>query len=82
MDYNATTPLASEVIESINYSLINNWNNPSGLNEKSKESKQLINEARISLATMLNAQSSSEIVFTSGGTEVFINKYSKCSALV
>lgn len=53
----------------ISNSLKNNWANPSGIYEKSKQSKTAIEEARIHVATMLNCESSSDIVFTSGGTE-------------
>ena len=72
LDYNATTPLDSQVIESINKSLIENWQNPSGQYEKGKECKSLIDESRRSIAAMINSDSPSDIIFVSGGTEVFI----------
>ena len=70
MDYNATTPISIEVADVINHAVNNYWANPSGIYEKSKESKAKINEARKNLATMLNTKFSSDIIFSSGGTEV------------
>jgi selenocysteine lyase len=69
LDYNATTPLSNDVLKAINDSLKNNWANPSGNYEKSKQSKMVIDQARNQLAVMINSDSSSDILFTSGGTE-------------
>lgn len=68
MDYNATTPLAKEVVDSVLESLVGDWGNPSSSHTYGKRSKESIAKARLQVAKMLGAQSS-EIVFTSGGTE-------------
>ena len=67
LDYNATTPLADEVKHAITRSL-ELWGNPSSGYNTGHVAKQEINVARANVADMLGAQSS-EIVFTSGGTE-------------
>lgn len=67
LDYNATTPLDSQVADSIAKSLMENWQNPSS--QYGKEAKNLINTARSCVAEMLNSDPS-EIIFVSGGTEV------------
>jgi len=69
LDYNATTPLDPQVIEAVTSAMINNWSNPSSQYAKSKQTKSLINESRQSVADMINATSSSDIIFVSGGTE-------------
>lgn len=71
MDYNATTPLEKEVVESIALSLSESWSNPSSQYKKGKEAKFLINQSRQSIANMINADSPSDIIFLSGGTEVY-----------
>ena len=73
MDYNATTPLDPRVVEAISKSLIENWSNPSSLSSRGKEAKRQINESRRQIAHMINAESQSDIIFVSGGTEVQSN---------
>jgi cysteine sulfinate desulfinase/cysteine desulfurase-like protein len=73
LDFNATTPLDVQVIEAINESLINNWQNPSSQYKKGKQAKEKIDEARQSISTMINSLSPSDIIFLSGGTEVNSN---------
>lgn len=68
LDYNATTPLAPEVILCVSEALTNAWANPSSSSEIGQSAKELINQARKKVATMLNAKPS-EITFVSGGTE-------------
>ncbi len=60
----------SEVIESISRSLSENWHNPSSQQKKGKEAKNILNESRRAVANMINANSD-DVIFTSGGTEVF-----------
>ena len=69
LDYNATTPIDPRVVEAMSKSLSENWHNPSSQSRKGKLAKTLINEARGSLATMINAENASDILFMSGGTE-------------
>ncbi|KAL0280959.1 UNVERIFIED_CONTAM: hypothetical protein PYX00_002100 [Menopon gallinae] len=68
MDYNATTPVAKEVMTSISESLLRDWGNPSSSHVYGQTSKESISKARAQIADMLGAQPS-EITFTSGGTE-------------
>src|SRR5258708_4780532 len=68
-DYNATTPLSSQVIDIINETMVNNWFNPSNIYSESLSTKQIIKHSRHSLSVMINALSDDNIVFTSGGTE-------------
>ena len=58
LDFNATTPVDKQVIESIHESLYKGWANPSGQYQRCKETKQLINKARKQVANMINAPSS------------------------
>ena len=57
------------MVKCIADSLVNNWQNPSSQYKKGKEAKLLINESRKAIATMLNANSWSDVIFVSGGTE-------------
>ena len=49
--------------------MVENWHNPSSQYKKGKESKALINESRLLIAQMINATSTSDVIFVSGGTE-------------
>ena len=69
LDYNATTPIDPYVVEGMTRALSENWHNPSSQSRQGKRAKSLINEARGSLATMVNAVNPSSILFVSGGTE-------------
>lgn len=68
LDYAATTPAHPKVVEAMQpyYSCI--FGNPSSIHSFGQESKAAIVTAREKLASMLGADTS-EIVFTSGGTE-------------
>ncbi|XP_005109862.1 selenocysteine lyase [Aplysia californica] len=68
LDYNATTPLAPEVIEAIKDSLHVAWGNPSSSHEAGVKAKSVIVTARKHVASMIGAKPS-DIIFTSGGTE-------------
>lgn len=69
-DHNATTPLAPEVLLSIHTALRDFWGNPSSCHEAGVKAKSCITEARAAVGRMINAKPS-DIVFTSGGTEVY-----------
>ena len=75
LDNNSTTPLAQEVIDTITECLTKFWANPSSNYNEGKEAKQLIQNSRQSVADMINADTSHEIVFTSGGTEVIYHQF-------
>jgi cysteine desulfurase len=68
LDYAATTPLRSEVRETIDRAIGEGAFNPSSLHAEGRRARALIDEARERVASLLGA-ARSEIVFTSGGTE-------------
>ncbi|MFC2155857.1 cysteine desulfurase NifS [Acidobacteriota bacterium] len=67
-DYNATTPTDSRVVEEMRQFFIENFHNPSSFYRKAGEANFAVQEARKKIAELINA-GSSEIIFTSGGTE-------------
>ena len=68
LDYNATTPHAPEVIESMRPFLEEVFGNPSSSHWFGDKPQKAVMTARAQVAGLLNCQSD-EIVFTSGGTE-------------
>jgi cysteine desulfurase len=68
LDYNATTPLAPEVLEAMLPYLRDDFGNPSSIHQFGRRAKAALLEARESMATFLSA-SGSEVVFTASGTE-------------
>lgn len=68
LDYNATTPLAPEVIGAITEALHDAWGNPSSSYTAGLKAKSLISVAREHVAAMVGG-SADDIFFTSGGTE-------------
>ena len=67
-DYNATTPLAPEVIEAVVSATRHQFGNASSVHHFGQQAKALLDDARSSVAALLNGDPS-EVVFTSGGTE-------------
>lgn len=67
-DNAATTQLRNEVIICISEVLKTEFGNPSSTHSYGRSSKSLLENARKEIASLLNV-SSSEIIFTSGGTE-------------
>ncbi|XP_068176228.1 selenocysteine lyase isoform X2 [Antennarius striatus] len=68
MDYNATTPLEPEVIQSISEALQDAWGNPSSSYIAGAKAKAVINQSRENVARMIGGKAE-DIIFTSGGTE-------------
>lgn len=68
LDHASTTYIYPEVIDVIKNSLNNNWGNPSSLYNLGKNSKEKIQEARISIANSIGAKPQ-EIIFSSGASE-------------
>ena len=68
LDYNATTPVASEVAGAISVALREQFGNPSSIHAFGQQAKTALDEARDRVASLLGA-SASDIVFTGGGTE-------------
>jgi cysteine desulfurase len=67
-DYNATTPIALEVVKAMTPYLLKYWGNPSSAYYFGHKLAKAIEQARASVATLINADAR-EIVFTSCGTE-------------
>ena len=68
LDNAATTPLAPEVYEAMAPIFKNNFGNPSSSHYFGRNAKALIENSRRNIAKHINCLSS-EIIFTSGGTE-------------
>jgi cysteine desulfurase len=68
LDNAAGTPIASEVIEAMTSVMKNDFGNPSSTHFYGRQVKALLETSRRSVAKHLNC-ASSEIIFTSGGTE-------------
>jgi cysteine desulfurase len=68
LDANATTPLLPEVFDAMRPFLLENFGNASSTHRHGQHARAGVDHARESLAALLRCRSS-EIVFTSGGTE-------------
>lgn len=68
LDNNATTALASECVEPMLACLRNVHGNPSSKHAEGMRAKELVEQARASVARLLNV-TAQEIVFTASGTE-------------
>jgi cysteine desulfurase len=68
LDYNATTPLAPEVVAAMRPFMEEHFGNPSSGHRFGTLARAAVEKARTQVAGLLNAHPS-EIVFTSGGTE-------------
>jgi len=67
-DSAATTQLREEVVDKMARVLKENYGNPSSTHSFGRSSKSLVEQARKTVAGILNVKAS-EIIFTSGGTE-------------
>ena len=68
LDHAATTPLDERVLEAMLPYLRERWGNPSSLYTHGRVARRALDEARDTVAHVLNCRPS-EILFTSGGTE-------------
>lgn len=68
LDYNATTPLTPSVIKAMRPFLEEHFGNPSSTHPYGQITHQAVENARRSVAKLINA-SPQEVIFTSGGTE-------------
>ncbi|WP_312471373.1 cysteine desulfurase family protein [Neobacillus sp.] len=68
LDYNASTPLAPEVVDVMKPLLNDYYGNPSALHWSGKPVKGLLHKAREQVAELIGC-SPREIIFTSGGSE-------------
>ncbi len=67
-DYAATTPLDEEVFEKMKVCFFEDFANPSSIHEAGRIAAKYIEEARNTIAEVINCKKN-EIYFTSGGTE-------------
>ncbi|MEH7121404.1 cysteine desulfurase family protein [Neobacillus vireti] len=68
LDYNASTPLAPEVVDAMQPLLTDFYGNPSALHWAGSPVKELLQNAREQVANLIGS-SSREVIFTSGGSE-------------
>ncbi len=68
LDANATTPLLPEVVDAMAPFWTNHFGNPSSVHRHGQHARSAVEHARESVARLLGCRSS-EIIFTSGGTE-------------
>ncbi|MEE9554875.1 MAG: cysteine desulfurase family protein [candidate division Zixibacteria bacterium] len=68
LDHNATTPVHPEVFKAMEKYYIEVFGNASSIHQSGREAKAALEDARDSIAGILGCKSS-EIFFTSGGTE-------------
>jgi len=67
-DYNATTPLAPDVIEAVIEATRSQFGNASSVHHFGQRAKAALDDARSAVAALIHGDPS-EIVYTSGGTE-------------
>ena len=68
MDANATTPLLPEVFDAMRPFWIEHFGNASSIHQQGQYARAAVDHARDSIARLLHCRTS-EIIFTSGGTE-------------
>lgn len=69
LDHAATTPVHPAVAEKMLSVMTQTYGNPSSIHSFGREARSLLDQARDQIAKAINASTSDEIVFTSGGTE-------------
>jgi len=67
-DHSATTPVDERVVVAMNEFMLEKFGNPSSIHSYGREVRVALEEARESIARLLNC-SPEELIFTSGGTE-------------
>jgi len=68
LDYNATSPMAPEVVEAMSAALSELWGNPSSDHPYGHRARKAVGTARDSVAGLIGCRAD-EVVFTGGGTE-------------
>lgn len=68
LDYSATTPTSSEVLDSFNKASIDYFANPNSLHKIGVKANELISASTNQIATLLNVKSD-EVIYTSGASE-------------
>ncbi len=69
LDNSATTPTRPEVVEAMLPFFTEHFGNPSSVHSFGRDVSKYITESREQVAKLIGAKDSSEIIFTSGGTE-------------
>jgi cysteine desulfurase len=69
MDYAAGKPVDPRAIEAMLPYIKTSYGNPSSLHVAGQEAKRALDEARIKVAELINAEKAESIIFTSGATE-------------
>ncbi|NJM74103.1 MAG: cysteine desulfurase [Scytonema sp. RU_4_4] len=69
LDYSATAPTRSEAIAAMQGVFTQQWGNPSSLHEWGQRTATVMEQARMQVASLMNAPDPESIIFTSGGTE-------------
>src|SRR5579872_6641975 len=68
LDYNATTPVAPEVLAAMLPYFSEEYGNASSIHSFGQRARGAVEQARISMASLLGARPA-EVTFSSGGTE-------------
>ncbi len=69
LDYGASMPIDSRVLEIMKNYLEKDYGNPSSLHTDGRTSKKMVEEARESIAKFIGTDDKASVVFTSGATE-------------
>jgi cysteine desulfurase len=69
LDHQSGTPVAAEVFEAMKPYFTEKFGNPASLHQHGLEARDALAKAREQAASLINADSPDEIIFTSGGTE-------------
>ena len=69
MDYAAGKPVDTRAIEAMLPYMGTSYGNPSSLHVVGQDAKRALDEARIKVAELINAEKAESIIFTSGATE-------------
>ena len=69
LDHLSAKPLLPEVKEAMIAAIKKDYHNPSSQHQDGEEATEVLEQARVSVAKLINAVMPKEIVFTSGGTE-------------
>ena len=68
LDYNATTPVAPEVVEAVVRAMVAGYGNPSSAYQLGREARAMVEDARSAVAELIGA-STDEVCFTGCATE-------------
>lgn len=68
LDWNATTPPLSEVIDAMADAARSAWGNPASVHGSGRAARDVVETAREEIATLVGANAR-DVIFTSGGTE-------------